>query len=265
VGDTVDNVPGVPTIGPKTASGLLQTYGTLENVLEHADEIPGAKGEKIAEGREMALLSRELVRLDRHVPIVLDWNASRVGGLDHQRLTELFSEFGFRSFGERAARIDPGAGTVAAASTAAQADYQLVDTPAKLAKLVATLAKQSLISVDTETTHIMPRWAEIVGYSFAYRPGEAFYVPVRGPAGDAVLDPQATLDALRPVLENPAIAKIGQNLKYDMIVLRNAGVELAGAVFDTMVASSCLTPASGTTISTTWPIATQSATIRSAN
>ena len=83
----------------------------------------------------------------------------------------------------------------------------------------------------------MPRWAEIVGYSFAYEPGEAYYVPVRGPEGETVLDPAATLAVLKPVLENPNIAKIGQNLKYDAIVLRNVGVELAGASFDTMVAS----------------------------
>ncbi len=240
VGDKVDNVPGVPTIGPKTATTLLETYGTLDNLLEHAEEIPGAKGKKIVEGREMALLSRELVRLDRNVPIAPDWNASRVGGLDHQRLSELFGEFGFRSFGERAARIDGGSPAGPVASTAAEADYHLIDTPAKLADLAIKLAAQPQISVDTETTHVMPRWAEIVGLSFAYRPGEAFYVPVRGPAGETVLDPTATLAVLKPALENPNIAKIGQNLKYDAIVLRNAGVELAGAAFDTMVASYLL-------------------------
>jgi DNA polymerase-1 len=97
-----------------------------------------------------------------------------------------------------------------------------------------------MISVDTETTHVSPRCASIVGYSFAYLPGEAFYVPVRGPAGERVLDPVLALEALRPVLENPAIRKIGQNLKYDIIVLRAAGVRLAGVDFDTMVASYLL-------------------------
>jgi DNA polymerase-1 len=239
VGDKVDNVPGVPTIGPKTASALLETYGTLDNVLDHAADIPGAKGKKIAEGRELALLSRELVRLHRDVPMDIDWNASRVGGFDHQQLTELFAEFGFRSLGERALRIEPGTATPAS-SQGVDATYQIVDTPAKLAELVVRLAVQAQISVDTETTNIMPRWAEIVGYSFAYRPSEAFYIPVSGPSSDAVLDPHATLEVLRPILENPNIAKVGQNLKYDMIVLRNVGVELAGATFDTMVASYLL-------------------------
>lgn len=238
VGDKVDNIPGVPGIGPKTAQALLETYGTLDNLLERAAEVPGAKGKTLVESRDTALLSRQLVRLDTQVPIVPDWDGSRVGGMDHEKLVELFAEFGFRTFVDRVAHMGPGLGP--APSTASQADYRLIDTPAKLAELVARLAEQPLISVDTETTHVMPRRAEIVGYSFAYRPGEAFYVPVRGPAGDPVLDPRQTLAALRPVLENPAIRKLGQNLKYDMIVLRGAGAKLVGAAFDTMVASYLL-------------------------
>jgi DNA polymerase-1 len=235
VGDKVDNVPGVPTIGPKTAQTLLEQYGTLDEVLAHASEVPGAKGKKLVEGQELARLSRELVRLNNQLPIQPDWNASRVGSLDHQRLAELFAEFGFRTFGERFARLSG-----AANPSAWQADYRLVNTPAGLAELVERMLHEPLVSVDTETTHVMPRWAEIVGYSFAWQPGEAYYVPVRGPAGERVLDPAETLAALRPVLENPAIAKVGQNLKYDMIVLRSAGVELAGVTFDTMVASYLL-------------------------
>jgi DNA polymerase-1 len=237
VGDKVDNVPGVPTIGPKTAQIWLEEYGTLDNLLAHATEIAGAKGQKLVEGRESALLSRELARLDANVPLIPDWNAGRVGGFDHQRLAELFAEFGFRSLGERFAKLGGGP---AAADAAWDADYQIVDTPSKLAELVKTLAAQSLISVDTETTHVMPRWAEIVGYSFAWAPGQAVYVPVRGPAGEAVVDPAVAVEALRPILENAAIAKIGQNLKYDMIVLQTAGIRLAGATFDTMVASYLL-------------------------
>ncbi len=238
VGDKVDNVPGVPGIGPKTAQQLLETYGTLDNLLEHAAEVPGAKGKKLTECREQALLSRQLVRLDSQVPIVPDWDASRVGGLDHETLVELFLEFGFRSFAERAAKIDPNKFPVP--STAEKANYHLVDTPEKLADLVEKLEQQTLISVDTETTSVMPRCAEIVGYSFAFKAGEAYYVAVRGPAGERVLDPRETLEALRPVLENPQIRKLGQNLKYDMIVLRVAGVWLAGLAFDTMIASYLL-------------------------
>jgi DNA polymerase-1 len=238
VGDKVDSIPGVPGIGPKTAQALLENYGSLDNLLEHAAEVPGAKGKALAENRHVALLSRELVRLDKHVPIAPNWDASRVGGLDHERLAELFAEFGFRSFLERVGRIEPK--QVTAPSTAAAANYQIIDTPAKLADLVGQLSRQDTISIDTETTHVSPRCAEIVGYSFAFVPGEAYYVPVRGPAGDPVLDPQQTLDALRPVLQDAAIRKIGQNVKYDMIVLRCAGATLAGISFDTMVASYLL-------------------------
>jgi DNA polymerase-1 len=238
VGDKVDNIPGVPGIGPKTAQSLLETYGTLDNLLEHAAQVPGAKGKALVEHRDVALLSRELVRLDRFVPIMPHWDASRVGGIDHSALAALCAEFGFRSFLERVGRIE--APPVPAATTAQAEDYQVVDTPAKLAELVIQLAQQPLISVDTETTHVSPRCAKIVGYSFAFTPGEGYYVPVRGPAGDAVLDPTETLEALRPVLENASIQKIGQNLKYDTIVLRAAGVRLAGVAFDTMVASYLL-------------------------
>lgn len=238
VGDKVDNIPGVPGIGPKTAQTLLETYGTLDNLLDHAAEVAGAKGKAIAANRATALLSRELVRLDRNVPVVPDWDASRVGGLDRETLAELFAEYGFRSFSERVARLAPA--VAARGSTASDAHYVLVDTPEKLADLVAQLRAQPVISVDTETTHVLPRFAEIVGYSFAFRSCEAYYVPVRGPAGDRVLDPQQTLAALRPVLEDPTIRKVGQNLKYDLIVLRGAGVKVEGVSFDTMVASYLL-------------------------
>jgi DNA polymerase-1 len=238
VGDKVDNVPGVPGIGAKTAQQLLETYGTLDNLLEHASEVPGAKGKKLAECREQALLSRQLVRLDTQVPVAPDWDASRIGGMNQEALGTLFAEFGFRSFVERVAKLCPAPATPV--TTAADASYHIVDTPDKLAKLVAELEQQSLISFDTETTHVSPRCAEIVGYSFAFKPNEAYYVPVRGPAGERVLDPDETLAALRPVLENPRIRKLGQNLKYDLIVLRNVGVTLAGLAFDTMIANYLL-------------------------
>ncbi|HVT27341.1 MAG TPA: DNA polymerase I, partial [Lacipirellulaceae bacterium] len=235
VGDKVDNVPGVPGIGPKTAQQLLETYGTLDNLLEHAAEVPGAKGKKLAESTEIAILSRQLVRLDSQVPIAPDWDACRVGGFDHEALVDLFAEFGFRTFAERAAKLAPS--QFSAPTTAEKANYHLVDSPEKLAALVADLSKQTLISVDTETTHVLPRCAEIVGYSFSFKPGEAYYIPVSGPAGDRVLDPHKTLEALRPILENPSIRKIGQNLKYDTIVLKSAGITLAGLAFDTMIAN----------------------------
>nr|MBA3484912.1 DNA polymerase I [Pirellulales bacterium] len=209
-------------------------------------EVAGAKRrQNLIDYREAALLSKKLVELDKNVPIAIDWNAARIGGFNRSRLEELFRDYGFRGLGDRLAAITEAAtdstsdqpdGHAVRAVTAWQTDYQIVDTPEALAVLVSQLEVQDQISIDTETTNISARHAEIVGYSFAWKPGLAFYIPVRGPAGDQVLDPVQVADALRPILENPAIAKVGQNLKYDMIVLRTIGIDLRGVVFDTMIA-----------------------------
>ncbi|OHB80088.1 MAG: DNA polymerase I [Planctomycetes bacterium RBG_16_64_10] len=238
VGDPTDNVPGIPLIGPKHARALLELYGTLEGVLEHAHEVPGVKRRgNLQAGRALAQLSRRLVELDAHVPIEIDFDRGRLDRLDRARVAELFAEFGFRSLTERVAGLGGPVGTKA---TTWQTDYHLVDTTEKLAALVRQLSQQTCIALDTETTNPWPRWAEIVGYSFAWAEGVAYYIPVRAPAGQPCLDPHTVLAALRPVLEDPAVAKVGQNLKYDMVVLRGAGVRLAGLSFDTMVASYLL-------------------------
>ena len=236
VGDSVDNVPGVSLIGPKIARELLDKYDTLERVLDHAGEISGKRRKQnLLEGREIALLSRKLVRLIDQVPVDVDWTAGRVGGIDQERVLPLLREFGFRRLTEELGGWEANEGPAAW-----EADYRAITTPAELEQLVAQLSEQDQIALDTETTDLNARRAEIVGYSFAWEAGRAFYVPVRAPQGEPCLDPKSTLESLRPVLENPSIKKIGQNLKYDMVVLRGAGVELAGAAFDTMVADYLL-------------------------
>ncbi|HEY4760901.1 MAG TPA: DNA polymerase I, partial [Thermoguttaceae bacterium] len=308
VGDSVDNVPGVPLIGPKFARQLIEQYGTLESVLDHADKVQGAKRkENLLKYRDQAFLSRQLVRLDTHVPIAVPWNFP-AGRIDRSAALSLFREFGFRSLslkidtlckklgleGEAqtglfesphpsplpegegtdvahslpegegtefslAPRPSPlvpvlcphpsplpeGEGTVVAHSLPKgegtfEPTYYLVDTPEAFEAFLAELKKQKSISLDTETTHVLPRWAELVGLSFSWNENEGWYLPVRAPDDERHLDLQKTLEALRPVLENPAIEKIGQNLKYDIIVLRAAGIRLAGTAFDTMVASYLL-------------------------
>ena len=264
VGDAVDNVPGVPLIGPKFARQLLEQYGTLESVLEHAGEVAGAKRkENLIKFRDQALLSRDLVRLDARVPVVIPWNIP-VGGIDRSAALGLFREFGFRSlvlkidalckslgvgglFQNRVSEdlsdatsphpspLPRGEGTLFSQPT-----YHLVDTTDTFEVFLSQLKKQKSISLDTETTHILPRWAELVGLSFSWEENEAWYLPVRSPPGERHLDPQDTLSALRGILEDPTVEKIGQNLKYDIIVLRAAGVNLAGTAFDTMVASYLL-------------------------
>ncbi len=247
VGDSTDNVPGVPLIGPKAARDLLEKYHTLENILAHVDEVSGAaKKENLKKYREQALLSRRLVKLDAHVPVAISWKSARPDGCDQARALALFEEFGFRRLAERlpagvpAQRVGGTATPAGVESAAGKPIYATVDTPEALAALIVEMRRQKQVSVDTETTHLWPRWAEIVGISLSWNEKEAYYLPIRGPQGARLLDPQSTLDALRPVLEDPAIGKLGQNLKYDRIVLRKAGIELAGTPFDTMVASYLL-------------------------
>lgn len=241
VGDKVDNVPGVPLIGPKIAQELLNTFGTLDDVLDNTEHVKGAKRKQnLIDYREQALLSRQLAKLDDQVPIAPDWNACRIGDIDRERISTMFQDFGFRTLGQR---VEELAGQTEGKPTKINTptvDYQLVSTVEQLDDLVDELAKQTLLSVDTETTDINPRLAEIVGYALAYREHAGYYVAVRGPDGDDVVDPAVAADKLRPLLENPNIAKIGQNLKYDQVVLRGASIQLTGIQFDTMLASYLL-------------------------
>ncbi len=238
VGDKIDNVPGIALIGPKIASELLKQYGTLERVLEHAGEVSGAKRrENLMNGRDAAMLSRQLVRLVDDLPLEIDWAAGRVSSFHPQLVLELCQEFGFRRLAERLASLGQ-----AESVSVWKADYRTVTTREQLESLVREMAGRKQICIDTETTSTNPRWAEIVGYSFAWQPGVAYYVPVRAPQGDPALDPDLVAETLRPVLENPQIEKIGQNIKYDMIVLRSAGIRLQGLAFDTMVADYLIDP-----------------------
>ena len=238
VGDATDGVPGVPLIGPVCAKQLLEKFGTLDEVLKHPEAAPGARRqENLKTYGEQALLSRQLVRLDRNVPLTLDWQAAEVRGFRWGDIREMLADFGFRSL---LVKIDALDERVHEAKRAAEFVTHVVDTPEKLAELVSQLRALKSFSFDTETTSIDPRRAELVGCSFSWADNEAWYLPMRTPPGELHVEPQAAIEALRPVLEDPSIAKIGQNLKYDMIVLRSAGVDLAGLAFDSMVASYLL-------------------------
>jgi DNA polymerase I len=236
VGDAVDNVPGVPLIGPKIAAEYLQKYDTLDALLDRADELPkGKRKDNLIASREQALLSRQLVQLERDVPIELDWDAAQVQGVDRAALCELFTELGFHTLSQKFSALPERR-----AESRAATRYEAIDTLERLAWLGGELARQEAFAISIETTHVWPFWAEIVGYSFAWKEGEAYYVPVRGPQGQCCLDGATVLAALRDVLEDANIEKIGRDLKYDLLVLRAAGVELRGARFDDMVASYLL-------------------------
>jgi len=266
-GDAVDNVPGVPLIGQKTARELIARYGDLDNLYAHADEIKGKRGENLRKSKEQAYLSRGLVTLDCSVPIEVDYARLAWAGPDKQRLGELFTQLGFsRLLGQLGLTaesrspteaVDPPVESSADASSAlppkhgasARASartvehlYTLVDTPEKLAAFARDLREQTLFAVDTETTSVRAMQADLVGLSFCWRPGRAYYLPVRGPLGTPVLDIAAVRRELGPILADPDVRKIGQNLKYDLLILRNAGMPVDGVHFDTMVASYCLDP-----------------------
>lgn len=237
VGDSVDGVPGVPQIGPKAAKDLLEKYDTLDGLYAHVDEISGAARKKtLVENKDKAYLSQELVRLERQMPLEIDWSRARAGQVNAAAAVALCTEFGFHGITQKF-RGYQGA---AAPRDDWQADYRTVATVPELQALVEQMQQQPRLSVDTETTHVSATWCELVGYSFSWKAGEAYYVPVRVPAGEPAIDPVVAADMLRPVLENPAIAKVGQNLKYDQIAMRSAGIELQGVTFDTLLAAYLL-------------------------
>jgi DNA polymerase-1 len=272
VGDKVDNVPGVPLIGEKTAAALLQQFGTLDNILANVGQVAGAKKqENLRAWAAKDQVSRQLVRLETEVPIALDWEGWRLKPWDEARLVALFRDWGFRSFaaqvrgessspaatapqpagngttqgelfpfganteesdGQGQGTGDKGPGT----KDNWQAIYRLIDTPKKFRDFFKELKRQKRVAVDLETTSLNPLEADVVGYALSWKEGEAHYLAVRGPEGAAVLDPAQTLAKLREVLEDPAVAKVNQNIKYDLLVLRNQGVVPVGVAGDPMVA-----------------------------
>lgn len=230
-GDTSDNVPGVPKVGPKTALDLIRQFGTLENLLARVDEVKRpALRENLKQNVEIARLSRKLVTIDRAVPLDVNFDDCRVKPPDAARLTPVFQKLGFRQFLTE----------LAPAPTREEADYHLIVTEEEFAAFLKDLKRQKLFALDLETTSASPMAARICGLSFSWKAKQAYYVAVRGPVGQRVLDEKKVLAALEPILIDPKVAKVGQNIKYDMIVLRNNGIEVQGVVFDTMVAAYVL-------------------------
>lgn len=232
VGDAVDNVPGVPLVGPKKASALLQQFGTLDAVLANADAAPGAKlRENLKKFADQARLSHRLVTLRRDLPLVINWEEARTGQLNPARLLELFTQCGFRKFGEEVREM-AGIDTAAATRTLT---YEVVDTPEKLATLVEQLSHRKSFCLDLETTSLDAVRADIVGWAISWEAGRGWYIPVQGPEGEPHLDPQNVVDTLRPILERQDLELVNQNLKYDLLVLRRAGILVNGLGMDPMV------------------------------
>lgn len=236
-GDTSDNIPGVDKVGPKTAAKWLEQYGDLDGVIQHADEIGGKIGDNLRAALERLPLSRELVALKQDVALDFGPGDLAPRGPDRERLTALLKRFGFSTWLRQLDETGPGDDTLAEAET--ELDVEVVTTRAGLDTLVQRLGSAELIAFDTETTSLEPLDAEPVGFSFSIEPGHAFYVPVGHVHQDTEFDREQAIATLKPILQDGDRPKLAQHAKYDLNVLRRAGVALAGLVHDTMLESYC--------------------------
>ncbi|MGE4491888.1 MAG: DNA polymerase I [Syntrophotalea sp.] len=235
-GDSSDNVPGVPGIGEKTARDLILQFGTLENLLANIDQVSGKKRqENLRQFADQARLSRQLVTLVDDLPLAVNYDNFSLDEPDREALTALFKELEFHKLLQEFSSDERASGE----------KYRAVLSGAQLDALVDSLKKAARFAFDTETTSLDAVRADLVGLSFAIRPGEGWYIPLghRYPGAPEQLDRDLVLEKLRPLLADPQLAKVAQNAKYDMLALRRAGVEVAGLSCDTMVASYLATPA----------------------
>lgn len=280
MGDAVDNIPGIPGVGEKTAAKLLKEYDTIENILANADNIKGALGEKIRNGKEMAIMSKKLATIITNVPVDFHEEDYRLKEWNKEALVEVFTELEFKTLGKRilgdvfnafhsapqSVQTDLFGNTVSSQNkreSSAKKDtipvlngeersgllaeknihntahtYTLVEGTAAIEQLVETLLQQTEICFDTETTNIDANEAELVGLSFSYKKSEGFYIPC--PANQQ--QTKSILDQLDPLFTAANITWVGQNLKYDMLVLKWYNKELRGKIFDTMLAHYVIEP-----------------------
>jgi len=256
IGDTVDNIPGVPKVGPKTAAKWLEQYSTLENLVAHADKITGKIGENLRASLDQLPLSKQLTTIKCDLDLPYDMEDLKQRPMDKAELRILLAELGFSSWLKMLdASTEPSTGSSSTPDLSPIEAAQTEDKPAKIDSSyetvlteqhfndwLARLEKAELFAFDTETTSLDYSQAQIVGVSFAVTPGQAAYVPLAHdyPGVPDQLDRSAILEKLRPLLENPHKAKLGQNLKYDMHVLANHGIALRGIAHDTMLESYVL-------------------------
>ena len=261
MGDSADNIPGCPGVGEKTATKLIQQFGSIENLLAGTDQLKGALKTKIENNREQIEFSKFLATIKTDVPIELDMEQLKKEEPDEEKLRSLFEELEFRTLLDRKFKKenpqpaqDLFQGTLFADFTAnspeesknssltkynkGDFDYQLIDTEEKRKEIIDLFFTKDFLSLDTETTGTDPISAKLVGLSFSIRENQAFYVPI--PQNDE--EAKKIVNEFKPIYENEKILKIGQNIKYDLLVLQNYGVELKGKIFDTMIAHYLLQP-----------------------
>ena len=262
MGDASDNIPGCPGVGEKTAQKLIAQFGSIENLLTNTDQLKGSIKTKVETNREQIEFSKFLATIKTDVPIALDMDALKRETPNEEALRKIFEEMEFRTLMERVFKNEKKTTPTPAAPQAdlfgffadentdeiknsnltrledLSYDYQLIDTEEKRQELLQKILTKEIFSLDTETTGTDPITAELVGMSFAYAENQAFYVPVPAEREEA----QKIVNLFKPVFENPKTLKVGQNIKYDMLVLSNYGVEIGGPMFDTMIAHYVLQP-----------------------
>jgi DNA polymerase-1 len=235
-GDAIDNIPGVPGIGEKTAIQLIKTYGSIENLLAHVEEIPQKKmKENLRTHGDLARLSRQLATIHTDVPVNSQLKDFSLFPPDLKNLKEIFKELEFNRLIKELLdqKVPPPSGR----------DYCLITDRNQLFALLEDLRKNAIFSIDLETTSPYPMWADLVGISLSNVPHQASYIPLGHQGGKTQQLPLSwTLEQLRPILEDTEVKKVGQNIKYDWIVLKRYGIHLQGIEGDTMIASYLLNP-----------------------
>jgi DNA polymerase I len=241
MGDSSDHIPGVKGVGPKTASELIAKFGSINELYERIDEVDKKKlKEKLIQDKEMAFLSRQLVTIDASMKLEFELESFKVKSPDNVELRKLFTDFEFSSLlGELEGASDP-----VKSSPSIEGKYETILTETDFERWLKKLKESAIFALDLETTSLRPVRAQVVGISFSCKEGEACYIPLThrylGVPEQLKLD--WVIKKLKPLLEDSGIKKIGQNIKYDLIVLRNEGVNLQGVAFDTMLASYILNP-----------------------
>lgn len=244
VGDSVDNIPGVPNVGPKTAAKWLTTYKTLDNIIEHASEITGKVGENLRNSLTQLPLARQLVTIKRDVPLAINIQDLRPSHPDQNTLLEWFKRMEFKGWLKELEQAATSITTPEKSATQHN-NYQTILSETEFMHWLKQLETAPLFAIDTETTSLDYMTAELVGVSFAIEPHKAAYVPVAHdyPGAPQQLSRDFVLQKLKPLLENPTKKKVGHNLKYDMSIFANHGVALRGIAYDTMLESYLLNSA----------------------
>ena len=259
MGDSVDNIPGVPGIGEKTAQKLVADFGSVENLLDSVQELKGKRREILEANREEAILSKRLVTIQTDAPVEHGTADLERRTFDEDILKQIFAELEFNMFGKRlfgdsfeARPRQVGAPKVQSEGASVQPEldldlktiesvehtYQLVQEPEAREELLSEIERRGAFCFDLETSSLNPKSCDIIGVAVAYEPHAGYYLPVIGSDGPQV----GLLEELRPIFENPQIEKVGHNLKFDLLVLRWHGIEVAGKLFDTMIAAFLAAP-----------------------